>query len=843
MRPVRRTRPGATVEEVPASETPCKETLVATQSFPERPARSSRIARSRRLRYDAAPGGARSTGPHPTTDRPDQAHPVQTRFAGSTSSGRFRSGSRRRRHDDVVEPPTATTARVRWSWPAWLLLALTAAAYLWNLGANGWGNGFYAAAAQAGADNWEAFLFGSSDIGNSITVDKPPASLWPMALSVKLFGLSTWSLMVPEVLMGVASVALVYASVARAVGRGPGLLAGYALAATPVAALMFRYDNPEALLLLLMSLAAYATVRAIDSGRIRWMALCGAALGFAFLTKQLQGLLVVPGFGLAYLVLARGTVRRRLVGLGAALAALVVAAGWWVALVMLTPASDRPYIGGSQTNSFWDLTFGYNGLGRISGQETGSVGGGATASPTMFRMFDSSFGGQISWLMPAAIILTAAALWITRRAARTDRRRATLVVWGSWFLTTWVVFSIMQGIQHAYYSVALAPAIAAMIGTGAAIVWDAARAERWFARDAAGTSAGMSVTGVPREEIAVDPQTAPLHRADVGQDPRREAPERVGSWREAPAGGTWQFAVLGFCTAITGVWAFVLLGRDGYLPLLRWVILFLALISGAALAFGAQLHRQLLGLAVAGAVLASLAGPTAYTAATVSTGHTGSIITAGPGGGGMGAPGGGGGGAGSAAGGGPGGSGGGSGAGGAGGTGGGSAGAAGSGQTGAGASGAGQAGASTGEDATQPGAAGQAGGGMGGVGLMLNTSEPSDELISYLSQDADRYQWMLAVVGSNNAAGYQLASGESVMPVGGYNGTDPAPTLEEFQKLVAQGKIHYYIAGTISSGMGGSSSGSDAAEQIDEWVQAHFTSTTVDGTTVYDLTDATQAGS
>lgn len=786
---------------------------MATQSLPERPARSPRIARSRRFRRpidDAAPDAAftDTRSPRPSAGSHTAAGPA----------ARSRLGGRGTRAD-VVEPPTATTARVRWSWPAWLLLALTAAAYLWNLGANGWGNGFYAAAAQAGADNWEAFLFGSSDIGNSITVDKPPASLWPMALSVKLFGLSTWSLMVPEVLMGVASVALVYASVARAVGRGPGLLAGYALAATPVAALMFRYDNPEALLLLLMSLAAYATVRAIDSGRIRWMALCGAALGFAFLTKQLQGLLVVPGFGLAYLVLARGTVRRRLVGLGAALAALVVAAGWWVALVMLTPASDRPYIGGSQTNSFWDLTFGYNGLGRISGQETGSVGGGATASPTMFRMFDSSFGGQISWLMPAAIILTAAALWITRRAARTDRRRATLVVWGSWFLTTWVVFSIMQGIQHAYYSVALAPAIAA------------------------GTSAGMSVTGVPREEIAVDPQTAPLHRADVGQDPRREAPERVGSWREALAGGTWQFAVLGFCTAITGVWAFVLLGRDGYLPLLRWVILFLALISGAALAFGAQLHRQLLGLAVAGAVLASLAGPTAYTAATVSTGHTGSIITAGPGGGGMGAPGGGGGGAGSAAGGGPGGSGGGSGAGGAGGTGGGSAGAAGSGQTGAGASGAGQAGASAGEDATQPGAAGQAGGGMGGVGLMLNTSEPSDELISYLSQDADRYQWMLAVVGSNNAAGYQLASGESVMPVGGYNGTDPAPTLEEFQKLVAQGKIHYYIAGTISSGMGGSSSGSDAAEQIDEWVQAHFTSTTVDGTTVCDLTDATQAGS
>lgn len=741
----------------------------------------------------------------------------------------------------------------------WLLLLLTGAGYTWNLTANGWGNGFYAAAAQAGADNWTAFLFGSSDIGNSITVDKPPASIWPMALSVKLFGLSSFSVLFPEVLMGVASVGLVYASVARAASRRAGLLAGYVLALTPVAALMFRYDNPEALMLLLMSLAAYATVRAIESGRIRWMVLCGAALGFAFLTKQFQGLLVVPGFGLAYLLLAASSWKRRLVGLAAALVALVVSAGWWVALVMLTPADQRPYIGGSQTNSFWDLTFGYNGLGRISGDEVGSVGGGATASPTMFRMFDSSFGGQISWLMPAAIVLGAAALWITRRAARTDLRRAVLVVWGSWFLVTWVVFSIMQGIQHEYYSVALAPAIAVLVGLGASVVWDAGRAARYFADQTQDVPAhhGAAVAEADADN-GVTEHDALGHDA-AGDDTagngavRHEGPVMVTGWREALGGGTWQFAVLGFTTVLTGVWAFILLGRAEWMPVLRWAILFLSVIAGTALVFAAHLHRQLVALAVAGAVLAGLAGPSAYTVATISTGHSGSIVSAGPGGGGMGG----------AAPGGQGGQGGGQ-AGGPGSTGQGGSAQAGTAQGGSTQGGAsqdgsaqgsgGQAAAGTtdgaGQDSTGQASSAQAGTqsdgggmamggamGMGGVGTMLNTSSPSQTLVDYLSQDAGNYRWMLAVVGSNQAAGYQLASGHSVMPVGGYNGTDPAPTLAEFQALVAQGQIHYYVAGTISSG--GTSSGSDDANQIDEWVQAHFASTTVDGTVVYDLTQST----
>ena len=126
--------------------------------------------------------------------------------------------------------------------------------YLWGL--SGWANSFYSAAAQAGAQNWEAFFYGSSDAANSITVDKPPAAIWVMALSVKAFGLSSWSLLVPQALMGVASVFILYLFVSRYFGKPAGLLAGAILATTPVATLMFRFNNPDALLVLLLVVAS-----------------------------------------------------------------------------------------------------------------------------------------------------------------------------------------------------------------------------------------------------------------------------------------------------------------------------------------------------------------------------------------------------------------------------------------------------------------------------------------------------------------------------------------------------------------------------------------------------------
>ena len=282
------------------------------------------------------------------------------------------------RHRPPAPPPRS---RAGWERPALLaLLAGTALLYLWNLSASGYANDFYAAAVQAGTQSWKAWLFGSLDSGNAITVDKPPASLWVMTLSARIFGFSSWSLLVPQALMGVASVALLHAAVRRWAGPVAGLLAGAALALTPAAVLMFRFDNPDALLVLLLVAGAYATVRAIDAASVKastwWLVAAGAAVGFGFLTKMGQALLVVPAFGLAYLVAGPTRLRTRLLQLLAALGSMIVSAGWFVALVELWPAESRPYIGGSTTNSLLELALGYNGLGRILGGSGNGGGGG-----------------------------------------------------------------------------------------------------------------------------------------------------------------------------------------------------------------------------------------------------------------------------------------------------------------------------------------------------------------------------------------------------------------------------------------------------------------------------------
>src|SRR6476469_434771 len=325
-------------------------------------------------------------------------------------------------------PPVAAPGRLARLWrgsdtdPAWArpgligLLVATATLLFWGLTASGWSNAFYSAAVQAGSASWKAFFFGSSDAASSITVDKPPASLWVMALSVRALGLSSFSILMPQALMGVATVGVVYTTVKRQFGAAAGLIAGVVLALTPVAALMFTFNHPDALLTLLMALGAWATIKAIEHASPKWMMIVGVFIGLGFLTKTLQVLLVVPFFGLAYLIAAPTTLRRRIVHSLMAVGAMVLSAGWWVAIVELMPASARPYIGGSQTNSFLELTFGYNGLGRLSGDETGSVGGGAGpggagggmwGSTGLFRMFSSSVGDQISWLIPSALILLA----------------------------------------------------------------------------------------------------------------------------------------------------------------------------------------------------------------------------------------------------------------------------------------------------------------------------------------------------------------------------------------------------------------------------------------------------
>jgi len=680
----------------------------------------------------------------------------------------------------------------RWARPALCaLLTVTALLYLWDLSRNGYANDFYAAAVRAGTRSWKAFFFGSFDSSSFITVDKTPASLWVDELSARLFGFSSWSLLAPQAVEGMASVLLLFAAVRRWFGPGAGLIAGGVLALTPAAALIFRFNNPDALLVLLMTAAGYAVQRAIERDRTRWLVLAGVLLGFAFLTKMLQAFLVLPGFGLAYLWAGPSRLLRRLWQLLAAVGGLIAGAGWWVLIAELIPAADRPYFGGSTDNNILELAFGYNGLGRLSGSETVSIGGGGPGggggfggATGLLRLFGSEFGGQVSWLIPAALISLAALLWASRRAARTSRVRAFALLWGGWLLVSGLVFSYMQGIIHPYYMVALAPAIGALVGVGAVALWQA----------------GLSKAG-----------------------------------RACTAAGV----------LASGAWAYVLLDRTpAWLPWLRWVVLLaglagavtvlaLPVLSGARrplqappFASGPRRAPVLAWAPLAFALVAGLGGPLAYSLDTVNSTHTGAIPSAGPTvTGAFGGPGGGfGGGPG------PGGS--------AGGTGG--KGSAPGGTAPGGTSGfPGGAGPGSGAGAGTAPAAGTGAEGMrgfGGAGVAMGglsgSTQVSSALVKLLEQDASKYRWIAATEGTQSAAPIELATdGDAVMAIGGFNGSDPAPTLAEFKAMVAKHEIHYYV------GQGGNSfGGGRGSSAIASWVAGHFKSETVGGVTVYDLT-------
>ncbi|MFD3405786.1 glycosyltransferase family 39 protein [Kribbella sp. NPDC058693] len=656
----------------------------------------------------------------------------------------------------LVRGPSGQAAYVRPS--VFAMLVGTAFLYLWNLTASGYGNSFYAAAELAGTQSWKAWLFGSLDAGNAITVDKPPGALWVATAFARVFGFNSFTVLAPQAFMGIAAVGLLYLTVRRLAGPGAGLVAGSALALTPVAVLMFRFNNPDALLVLLMAAAAYFVVRSLEKASVRWLALAGVAIGFAFLTKMGQAFLVLPAFGLVYLIAAPASLRRRLLHLVGALGAVIVSAGWYVALIEVWPASSRPYIGGSTNNSLLELALGYNGLGRLlGGQGNGGGGGGGNTgfggSTGITRMFGSSFGAEISWLLPTALIALVGGLWVTRRAARTDLMRAGFVLWGGWLLVTALVFSFMSGTVHPYYAVALAPAIAGLVAMGVVV----GRRARWL---------------------------------------------------------------LAAMVLATGLWDYVLLARTpDFLPWAKYAVL-TAGILGAVLLLAARRLRHATPAAVLAITLSLGLGTTAYAASTASHPHNGSIPTSGPSttamGGGGGMPGG-------------------SNSGGPGGSGGtppsrpgtsgttGTTGTSGSSTSGtSGSSSTSTSGSSTSGSAGSAGVSGSArAGGTGG--------EASSELTALLEKTTTT--WAAATSGSQSAASLELATGKSVIAIGGFSGSDDAPTLAQFKQWVAEGKIAYYISG----GQGGGGGNSSAASEIQSWVTSNYTATTVGTTTVYKL--------
>jgi 4-amino-4-deoxy-L-arabinose transferase-like glycosyltransferase len=628
----------------------------------------------------------------------------------------------------------ATSRPDAWVRPALAAVtALTAFLYFWHLSINGYANTYYSAAALAASESWKAWFFGSFDAGSFITVDKPPLSTMLMGLSVRLFGLSSLSILMPQALAGVATVVVLFQAVRRSFGPVAGLIAAVVMALTPVAVLMFRFNNPDAVLTLLLVSAAWAVVRGLEDGRFRWVIFASVLIGLAFLTKYLQAYLVLPAFALVWLVAAHGSLRRRIGGLAIAALTTIVASGWWVAIVDSIPAALRPYIGGSTNNSALDLLLGYDGLSRIFGFLRGrfgidgggggvDAGGGAGfgGTPGLFRLFNSEFVGQISWLIPFAIVALIAGLAVHARAGRTDRVRAGYLLWGGWFLVTAGVFSYMSGIIHPYYTVALAPAIAALVGAGTVDLW------RLRSRSILG-GIGLAV------------------------------------------------AVL-----VTAFWGARLLGTTPtFATGLGTVALVAAFVAAAVLVVPARVGLGRASLVAAVVALAAiLAGPFAYSLDTVASVNDGAIPSAGP---------------------------------------------------------------------AVAGAFGGPGGGVfgrGGDGAVVRGSGPgqatttSSSLVDFLMANKGNATWIVAVSGSQEAGSIELASGEAVMAMGGFSGSDPAPTLAQLQEYVHTGQLRYVLIG--GGGGPGGGFGGGGSSSIASWVAANGTVVNVSGGfgTLYDLAAA-----
>jgi 4-amino-4-deoxy-L-arabinose transferase-like glycosyltransferase len=596
-----------------------------------------------------------------------------------------------------------------------VLLALTSLLYLWGLDRNGWANSYYSAAAMAGSQDWTAFFFSSSDPGNAISVDKPPLSLWVMSASVWAFGLTPWSILVPQALMGVASVHLLYRMVRTYVGAAAGFLAATALAVTPVATVMFRYNNPDALLTLLMIGAAYAALESIHRGRLRWLILAGVLTGAALLTKQLQIALLLPAIAAAYLMFASAPIGKRLLHLLAALLAAAVTGGWWFLVVQMTPPSNRPFVGGSRFNSAVELTLGYNGVDRLTGEDASRTMSPSAASlvekldPGFQRFLQPQFSGQFGWFLPLAIAGLFLAIWHLKRRSGTAQYRALLFLCGVWFVCSATVLAFMSGIVHPYYSLTLVPPLCCLAA------------------------------------IALVHMYRLRHRRPV---------------RLALAGTLLVTMVLGFVTAVRSTADF----PGGPLVALGlWSIV----IALQLLPPPTQILRS-----ISTGILAVtlLLGPTVWSVNTVLSPHAGAGVVAGP--------------------------------------------------------------SILGIRTDHPDRKQVGSDVPPSFTAVMFGDIPEEEVTARLRATPASVEWPSAMVGSETAANYQLDTGRSVMPIGGFDGTDPFPTLKEFQAMVDEGKVASFVIQALPPL---TLEGRGESAKIVEWVRTNFPAEQIESAQYYDL--------
>ena len=381
---------------------------------------------------------------------------------------------------DTVEEPVPKAPRVRGTEPAgpwsirerWLLagiVALAASMYGWEA-AHAEYHAFYAVAVRSMTTGGRAFLFGALDPNASITIDKIPGFLWPQALSALAFGFHPWSLALPQALEGVVTVLALASAVRQWIGARAGLLAAGILALTPVAASLFGKVLEDAALTCALVLAAAAWQRAVLTGRLRWLALCGVWVGLGFQAKMMQAWAVLPAFAIAYLIAAPPRRLTRLWQTAAAGAVCAAASLSWVIITTLTPAADRPYIDGSTNNSALAMVFGYNGLARFSSVGVSAAGTGSVAAAQggnfgestngWFKLLEHNLASQVGWLYPVAAAGILLGLW-RRGRSRTDQVRAGTLMWTGWLLLTGLALSA-GSVPHSTYVVALAPPLAAL---------------------------------------------------------------------------------------------------------------------------------------------------------------------------------------------------------------------------------------------------------------------------------------------------------------------------------------------------------------------------------------------
>lgn len=568
---------------------------------------------------------------------------------------------------------------------------------------------------MAGSQDWTAFFFSSSDPGNAISVDKPPLSLWVMAASVWAFGLNPWSVLVPQALMGIASVYLLRNMVRSYVGAVEGILAAAALAVTPVATVMFRYNNPDALLTLLMIGAAYATLESIRNNALRWLILAGVLTGAALLTKQLQIALLLPAIAAAYLVFAAGPVLKRMLHLAAALLAAAVAGGWWFIVVQITPAASRPFVGGSRHNSAVELTLGYNGVDRLTGEDASRTLSPSAESladklePGFQRFLQPQFSGQFGWFLPLAIAGLFLAIWQLKRGRGSAGYRALLMLCSVWFFCSATVLAFMSGIVHPYYSLTLVPPMCAL--------------------------AAIALVYMVRY-----------------RDRR--------SVRLALAGTLLVTMVLAFITAIRSTADFP---QGPLVALCLWAI-------AIALQLLPPPTKTMRSIAIGALAVALMLGPVVWSVNTVLSPHTGAGVVAGP--------------------------------------------------------------SILGLRTDHPDRK-QVGSDVPPSFIAVMFGDvPEQAVVSRLRSAPATARWTSAMVGSETAANYQLESGRSVLPVGGFDGTDPFPTLEEFQVMVREGKVGSLVVQDLPPL---TLEGRGESARIVEWVRANFPAEQIGRATYYHL--------